>query len=232
MKNPATLLLAAFFLLSAANLACSFAGWQTGIYLTKPLLMATLAGWFFVGTGRLPTTFHRLVFVGLLLSLVGDCLLMFADEKPNFFLLGLGSFLVAHLFYIAAFVKYPGWKNGWVASEIWPALPVLAFLIAMVFYLWPSLPEAFKIPVVVYAFTISAMLLCALNMVGRVASQTARWLAAGALLFVLSDSLIAVGKFKSVAVPAEVFSFGIMVTYLIGQFLIASRSREIYLPTN
>ena len=223
-------LLLAFFLLLAANLASVVAQWQTGIFLTKPLLMTTLAAWLYLET-KLSTSFHLLIFYGLLFSIAGDTLLMFVAENPNFFLAGLGSFLVTHVFYITAFWKFPGRENGLIWRKPWLVLPVLAYLAAMLGYLWADLPEAFQIPVLVYSCVISAMLVFALNMVGRIPTGIARWLVVGAMLFVLSDSLIAVGKFKSTGVSEVVFSFGIMVTYLVGQYLIASRSREIHLPT-
>lgn len=228
MKGVSILLLCAFFLLSIAQVSCIVADWQLGIHLTKPLLMATLAAWFCLET-RLSTTLYRFVFYGLLFSIAGDTFLMFVGENPNFFLFGLSSFLVTHVFYILAFWKFPGIKTGLVWRKPWLLLPVLAYLTAMLGYLWPDLPEAFKIPVLVYSCVISAMLVFALNMVGRIPDAIARLLVVGALLFVLSDSLIAVGKFKTTGVPETVFSLAIMLTYLIGQYLIASRSRQIYL---
>lgn len=142
-------------------------------------------------------------------------------------MLGLGSFLIAHLFYITAFFKFPEREKGWVRQKVWPVLPVLFYLVFMVFYLWPDLPSAFKIPVVVYSGVICFMLLSAMNMKGRMDEKQAWLLMLGALLFVLSDSLIAVGKFKSTGISPELFSIGIMTTYLVGQYLIASRSRYL-----
>lgn len=227
MRWLSHIFLTAFFLLSAANLVCCFMDWGTGVLLTKPLLMPSLASWFFLATGRLSKPFHQMVFFGLICSFSGDCLLMFADENPDYFLFGLGSFLIAHLFYIAAFWKFPGWEKGMVMRKWWPLMPVLLYLAAMLFYLWPDLPKAFKMPVAIYSMVICAMFLSALNMKGRVEEKKALWLAFGALLFVLSDSLIAVGKFKEVGLSPEVLSVGIMATYLAGQFLIASSSRHL-----
>ena len=203
---------------------CSFAGWHTGIFITKPLLMTSLAAYFYSATMGLPDKFARFVFMALLFSWAGDCFLLFADGKPRFFLFGLGSFLVTHLFYITAFWKFPGREKGWAWQKKWPFVPVLFYLAAMLFYLWPDLTGAFKIPVGAYSFVICAMLLSAMNMRGRVAEKTAFSLMAGAGLFVLSDTLIAVGKFKSTGLSDAVFSVGIMVTYLVGQYLIVRGS--------
>lgn len=223
-------LLTTFLLLSLLNITANFANWPTLILLTKPLLMTTLAAWFYFATDKLSGRISRFIFIGLLFSWAGDCFLLFVNKNPNFFLFGLGSFLVAHLFYIASFLKFPGWEKGWVRREIWPIVPVAIYLGAMLFFLWPDLPEAFKIPVAVYSLVISLMLLAAMNMRGRMDEKAARFLILGALLFVLSDSLIAVGKFKTTGISEAIFSVGIMSTYLVGQYLIASRSQEIHLP--
>lgn len=219
--------ISAFFFFSFLNVVANFAGWSTLIFVTKPLLMTTLAAWFYFSTDRISTSFSRYIFYGLLCSWAGDCFLLFVKNNPNFFLFGLGSFLIAHLFYITAFLKFPEWKNGWVSQKIWPVVPVLFYLVFMVYYLWPDLPSAFKIPVVVYSGVISFMLISAMNMRGRIKEENAWLLIFGAFLFVLSDSLIAVGKFKSTGISPAMFSVGIMSTYLVGQYLIASRCRHI-----
>jgi len=220
-------LLPLFFFFSLLNIVANFAEWQTLIFVTKPLLMTTLATWFYFSTDRISTPFFRYIFYGLLCSWAGDCFLLFVKINPNFFLLGLGSFLVAHLFYITAFFKFPAWKKGWVFRKIWPVVPVVFFLVFMINYLWPDLPSAFKIPVATYSGVISFMLISAMNMRGRIKEDNAWLLILGAFLFVLSDSLIAIGKFKSPGISPALFSVGIMLTYLVGQYLIASRSRQL-----
>lgn len=220
MKKMSKALLGAFILVSVGNLVANFFEWELGVFFTKPLLMTFLAAWFYMETG-LSTAFHRLIFFGLLFSVAGDVFMMLAASDPKYFLLGLGNFLITHLFYIAAFLKFPEGKNGLVRRKPWLLLPVLAFLVFMNVYLWPDLPEAFLIPVFVYSMVISGMLITALNMVGRVEGSASKLLVYGALLFVLSDSLIAVHKFKATGIPALTFSLAIMSTYLLGQYLIA-----------
>ena len=53
--------------------------------------------------------------MALVFSVGGDTLLMFVEGdpgRPQFFLFGLASFLVAHIFYLIAFAKYPSDQLG------------------------------------------------------------------------------------------------------------------------
>ena len=222
MKNLPASVLGAFALLTIANLAAVAVGSEWGVYLTKPLLLTALSLWFYLRTRHRPTAFSRAILMGLACSVAGDTFLMF--HKPgaeHFFLLGLGSFLIAHLFYISAFVKFPNLKQGAVLKNNWLAIPFLVFLAWFSWFLWDSLPVAFKIPVVVYATVIVTMAISCLNMKGRIADKTFQILFAGALLFVLSDSLIALTSFKYPQLPETGARLAIMTTYLAGQYLIA-----------
>ena len=80
---------------------------------------------------------------------------------------------------------------------------------------------ALLIPVAAYALTISAMLWRALARVGEPdIARASAWLAAvGALLFVISDSLIGINRF---VMPFEAAKYAIIITYWLGQFGIAA----------
>ena len=210
-----------FFFLSAFNLFAVITHWQYGIYFSKPLLMAVLAGWFYFSTKDNFTVFSKLIFAGIIFSIGGDTFLMFVDKAPVFFLVGLGNFLITQLLYIFAFVNYHKFKKGLIINKKWVALPVLIYLIFFVYYLIPDIPEAFLIPVLVYSLIISTMLISAVNMKGRVGEKVAGGLIIGALLFVISDSCIAINKFKNTGITAEIMGIIIMATYLLGQYLIA-----------
>ena len=148
--------------------------------------------------------------VSLLFSSLGDVFLGLGDER--WFVCGLGSFLIAHLLYIALFVRH--WPKPFAASLNQKLLVglLIAFSIAMVVWLWPGLGDL-KIPITAY--------LCALIGMGVTATLAAfrtRWIVIGALLFILSDSMIAVGKFKS---PIAYSHYLIWATYYVAQLFIA-----------
>jgi uncharacterized membrane protein YhhN len=148
--------------------------------------------------------------VSLLFSSLGDVFLGLGDLQ--WFVFGLGSFLIAHLLYIALFVRH--WPKPFTASLSQKLLAVLliAFSVAMFVWLWPGLGDL-KIPVAAY--------LCALIGMGVTATLAAfrvRWIVIGAWLFILSDSMIAVGKFKS---PIAYSNYLIWFTYYVAQLCIA-----------
>jgi len=222
MKNQSSVFLLLFGVLSAVHLGAVAWQSQTGVYFTKPLLVTLLCCWFYVETKTRQHAFSRLLLTGLVFSVAGDTLLMFVKPgAEHFFLLGLGSFFITHLFYIAAFSKYPGLENGLVWKKRWLIAPFLVYMAGFSWLIWEGLPAMLKFPVVVYALIITLMAASCLNMKGRVSHLAFRMLFAGAVLFVLSDSIIAVKKFKFVDAPEVPFSLAIMTTYLLGQFLIA-----------
>ncbi len=171
---------------------------------TKPALMPLLVGWFVSVTsrGRLRT----LLVVGLGLSWCGDLALMRSGEA--WFLTGLGAFLLAQLAYAVAF-----WPSRARSVLSRPALvvPYAAVLVGLLAILWTDLGDL-RVPVMAYAIVIIAMAVLATGLGPTVA--------VGALLFVLSDALIALDTVADLhRLPAH--GFWVMLTYLGAQALIA-----------
>jgi uncharacterized membrane protein YhhN len=182
-------------------------------YFFKPTLMISLSIYLYHqsdGLKRGRTDYF--IIAAILFSLLGDVLLMLEDK----FILGLGSFLIAHISYIYAFLAD---NKGLVFSKkdrLGAALLIVASGIGFIFYLAPHL-GSLKIPVIAYAATILTMLLTTLNRWKNVSAGSFQWVFVGALLFVSSDGLIAVNKFAN---PFPLAGFLIMLTYGIGQYLI------------
>ncbi|HJQ23950.1 MAG TPA: lysoplasmalogenase [Blastocatellia bacterium] len=146
----------------------------------------------------------------LLLSALGDLFLALPGEQ--WFVYGLGSFLIAHLFYITLFVR--NWPRPFAAdlSHRAVALLLLACAAGMFAWLWPSLGEM-RPAVAAYLCALTGMAVTA-----TLAGFRSWWVVAGAALFMLSDSLIAIGKFKSPVVYGDTI---IWATYYAAQVLIA-----------
>lgn len=200
-------------------LAIAFS-WEGAQYGLKPLLMIVLGIAFYQGSAGLYAPFRYLLSVGLGFSMMGDTLLMFSDRDALYFLLGLGSFLCTHLCYLTGFARYPSDRQGLLRQKPWLALPALVFLAAMLWYLWPDLPGPMRIPVSVYCAVIVSMALSCLNRSNIFPAEATRLLLSGIVLFIISDSLIALNKFKgdSLAIPAA--HLIIIITYVLGQYLI------------
>jgi uncharacterized membrane protein YhhN len=156
----------------------------------------------------IPGTAGKLLFAGFLFSVGGDISLSFLHKNETFFLAGLGSFLIAHVLYVIAFAQNFEFTMG--------RLPLIAlwavFAIGMAVILYPKLGDM-RIPVFLYVAVILSMVSFATAWQGPKLTM----LVIGAVLFMLSDSMIAVDKFLT---PIAWSRYFIMATYYAGQFLI------------
>lgn len=166
-------------------LAAEARGARPGIYVAKPLASAGFVG-AAVAAGALGSGYGRAVLAALVLSWLGDVLLM--SSRAAVFLAGLGAFLLAHVGYGAAFVlrgQDPMAAAGALAVLSAPAL-------AVAWWLRPRLPAEMRLPVFLYIGVITVMVALA---VGTVAAGAPWVLLAGAVAFYLSDLSVANDRF-------------------------------------
>lgn len=173
------------FLAAASALAAMFAdrGEQRPpvFFVLKPLttllIIALAALQDLAGTG-----YQRWILVGLGLSLLGDIALMF--HGPRAFLAGLGSFLLAHLAFIA------GLAGGLPSLDLpwWGAASPLAALLVLPF-LWRG-AAALRWAVIPYGLVLCAMVLAAAARYQALPSAAALFAVCGAALFQVSDSVL------------------------------------------
>jgi alkenylglycerophosphocholine/alkenylglycerophosphoethanolamine hydrolase len=150
---------------------------------------------------------------GLVLSALGDVLL----EVPGHFVAGLATFLGAHLAYTAAFVREER------RLRLARALPFAVWLLVAFASVRPGL-GSMTTPVVVYMLAIGTMIWRAAARMGGAASDDAGARAAlvGAILFGLSDTLIAIDRFRA---PLPGARYAIILLYWAGQAGIAASAR-------
>ncbi|PZR27402.1 MAG: lysoplasmalogenase [Citrobacter freundii] len=181
--------------------------------VTKPMLMPAVTGHFITSVSN-SSPFRLFVIAALFFSWAGDVLLMFQQQNSIFFLLGLSSFLIAHLFYIFFFHRIRKEQN--IKSQLWTLLVVASYYSVLIALLNPWLGEM-RLPVRVYGLVISFMLLLALHM-SYISNRTAgRSMLTGAVLFVISDSILAINKFWKPVPAGDVM---IMLTYGLAQFFL------------
>lgn len=227
MKNKHVLWLLAFVAVSVFEIFSELSANMPLRMWTKPLLMPLLGIWFAFETTRMRKFARNTILSALALSALGDTLLLFTEgpSGPLFFLLGLGAFLFAHFFYTGYFFSKDKRRNGFLKKNPQWALPALAWSSGLLWWLWPDIPEAMRLPVAVYTLTITAMLLSVVNLYGQVPYAVFTQLLVGALLFVASDSLLAINKFGH---PFDWSRLAIMTTYLGAQFLLVSGARKTH----
>ena len=183
----------------------------------KALIIPVLMILFLVNINPLLNRLHRFLFAGLFFSWAGDIVLEFSIKNGNMFVMGLVCFLLAHIMYFTVFITTPG-KNMIPGNRIWLLLPVIIYGIVLVWFLYSDLAEM-RVPVILYAIIILTMLSGAINRIGKVNRRSFWLVLAGAILFLISDSAIAVNKFSYQFKGSGIV---IMSTYIVAQYLIVA----------
>ncbi|MFN8275896.1 MAG: lysoplasmalogenase [Chitinophagales bacterium] len=213
-------------LVTAIEVVAEFSGNTSLRLLVKPLLMPVLVVWLVMAAPKPLSSIIRLLIAAFFFSWVGDVALMFVDRNPNFFLLGLVGFLITHLLYAVAFsrVAWPD-KKALLPAKWWLLIPLLIYFAGLISVIFPPVPADMKIPVAVYATVIAVMVVFAMNRYGRVNDKSFALVFGGGLLFMFSDSLIALNKF---VYNDHLFLSGvwIMVLYCAAQYLIGKGMLE------
>lgn len=203
-----------FFLVLTIELFFICSNWPALRQVSKPLLMATLLAWFIAATPK--SQGRWVIILALILSWLGDVFLMLENKNSDFFIAGLSSFLLAHITYIFFFWQVRKQNTTPLPFNIISIIGISIYAVALFFFLSPGL-GALKTPVLIYAVTISAMLVMAIHSSSPATKNLAYWFIAGAVLFVCSDSLLAINKFYQ---PFATAGFLIMLTYALAQLLI------------
>jgi len=192
-----------FALLFVASLPFYPYPWGWVIKTIPALSLALLA------SISVPGLTGKLLSVALLFSAAGDAALGLNDlYGGDYFVLGLGLFLVAQLVYVITFAR------GFQAqrSRLPLAGLLIAYSLALALILRPGLGDL-MLPVFVYIIVITAM-----GVLGVLRATKSTSLAVGAVAFMLSDSVIAINKFL---MPIPGHRFLTIVTYFFAQYMIA-----------
>lgn len=201
-------------------------------YVTKPLLMVLLILYYATGLLTPPHKSHKLMIAAFVFSWVGDVSLMLVNFEPLLFLVGLVAFLITHVLYIVAFTHVSHSSPPVLPRKFWLLTPLALYLAVLLYILIPGMQhnpdvriQGLLIPVLVYTSVISTMVVFAVNRYRRVNDASFALVLGGALLFMVSDSLIAINRFVSPFQGAGIF---IMLLYISGQYLIARGSLQQY----
>jgi uncharacterized membrane protein YhhN len=181
-------------------------------YLFTPLVTALIAGFVILSIQEDGTSAYRVfILTALLFSLIADTLLMIVEV--NLLQQGIVYFLLAHVMYIIAFslsYEYRAWNIAVAA--------VLLVLLAMFYRGARGSLGSFRIPILVYAIVLCTMLFYAISFFNRPVNGREALIITGALLFVLSDFLLAYLTFVK---PHKRESVIVWAVYAPAQLLIA-----------
>ncbi|KAA1415465.1 lysoplasmalogenase [Nocardioides humilatus] len=216
--SPATKLKAAYVALAAVDTALSMSERPVAHkarFVTKPLLMPTLAASLATTPGassaRIP------VLAAQAAGWVGDVGLLSEEKKP--FVVGTTGFAVGHAAYLAAFVprrrREPGLvrdPRARVLAAIWATnAPLMA---------WQARRAGVAPVVGGYSAALTSMVVAATRLGPDQKPAARRLIAAGALTFLASDSILGLRKFV-LRDPDPRLEGAVMATYTGAQFLIS-----------
>ena len=190
-------------------------------YVTKPFLIPLLATYYILSiyfTSGIESV-NWFIFVGLILGLAGDLLLINRpdpEEQKVLFMLGLVSFLLGHIFYLVAFVLTITAPYTFTLWTLGILIPLIIYGVLIGVKILPT-AEEMKIPVFAYIIIIISMGIVASILFGEISTSGYITLLGGAVLFIISDSILAWYRFVK-EFPFE--RLIVMSTYLTAQLLI------------
>ena len=218
-----------FLLATLADLVFIIDGNSDYRFFSKPLILLSLIGYFFRITKPIASTLlTKSILGGLIFSWLGDVLLMW----PHLFVFGLGAFLMAHVCYIIGFkVAQQGPSRLEQVNFVrifFFNLPIY-LAAALVFYLINPNLGSLKIPVIAYIVVIVSMVATARDRFKKCNPASFWQVFVGAIFFLISDGVLAVGRFFREFPESGVI---IMGTYATAQLLIVMGIRSYLINPN
>jgi uncharacterized membrane protein YhhN len=187
------------------------------IWATKPFVMPALLLWLArrIGTEPRAEIRVRAVYAALVFAALGDAFLIpgHAPWGP----LGVVAFGLAHVSYLVAFFRREHLAALRAPEVSFALVALLTFVGVVRTVVSPAVSQA---PALLdgYMLLLVAMVATTLCRLGARRDRASASILVGAVIFMESDSLIALGAAK-VVLPLH--AFAIMATYIAGQFLIA-----------
>jgi uncharacterized membrane protein YhhN len=180
------------------------------IFIFKPLTMVFIILIAVLAKDPPSGRYKIAIIAGLIFSMIGDVLL---SLPMDVFVIGVFSFLIAQLIYTYAFRVGRSFRLRFLALLPFAVYGILIFVILL-----PGL-NAMTLPVAAYVIVIMVMAWQAWDQWDDKRTQWALLAFIGAVLFVVSDSLLAINKFGKPFLAARALT---LTTYFSAQWLIAN----------
>ena len=202
-----------FAFASSLEIGSYIFSWKEIHWIAKPLIVLGLMGHYYFHSNRRSSIFIW----ALAFCWVGDVLLLFQGD--SFFMGGLIGFLIGHVLYILCYRQFQfadKTKELLGPQKVRFSLPIVLYGTGLMVILFPVLGDL-KIPVMIYALVLMLMVLNALFRYGKTSMRSFLFIFFGAVLFMVSDSMLAINRFLQPFAEAGVL---VMMTYCAAQFLI------------
>ena len=206
-----------FLVVSVTEIIADISSNKSMVYLTKPLILVSIIIYSIITKNQRNVVGASVFMTGLFFALFGDIFLMI--QEMDLFMPGLASFLVMQVLYAYAFYLDNPQKliSKFACLRLAPF-----FLFAVILYLIliPYLSGfVMKIAVAIYALSIATMAWMSFLRKNKVSKQSYFLVFTGAILFMISDALIAIDKFIT---PVPLNTIWVMGSYCLAQYFIAA----------
>jgi uncharacterized membrane protein YhhN len=215
MNKKALAVIIIYFISGIAELFFFYGGIRPGLWISQGLLMPLLCTYYLLHVSPWKTYGNIWVIFALTAAWLGDITLMLSPEKPLMMIPGLIGFLFTQIIYIKVFyiVPYRKWMKG---TNLLIVLLFITYGMLVYAMLFRSL-NSLRLPVLFYTATLITMLVTALGRRGKVNRTSFVLVLTGAVLFVISDSFIAMTLFVKRFWFSELL---IGIPYFTAQYLI------------
>lgn len=201
---PVPFLIACVFFLLRAELARPRDVRQVRLWKPAATAMTIASALLALPQTRTPV-YVLLIVIGLAFCLAGDVYLIDGD-RPGMFMRGLASFLVGHIVFIAALTSVQSVKGAPLSLDRELAVAgVLALFVLLMFLYMRANLGAMQGPVLLYMVVIALMAHRAIGGVdlSMPFPSQAALAAGGSILFMISDSILALNRFMFPPAPGE-----------------------------
>jgi uncharacterized membrane protein YhhN len=206
--NKVKLALIVFVLVSVLDIVGILFKIPVLVYIFKPLISLSLMALYAVSVSKL----NYLYLVALVFSLLGDVFLY--SLQDFYFISGLICFLVVHLIYV--WINLNRLKKTNLSCIVTSITPFLIFYVFLMLFLKDHLGEML-FPVLAYGLVVSTFGIVSMLAYKITKCKKTFLMFVGAVLFIVSDSILAINIFY---VTTSMLSVFIMASYIVAQFLI------------
>jgi uncharacterized membrane protein YhhN len=179
-------------------------------YVFMPLTMVLILMLAIASPALPPLRYRMSIIIGLICSLAGDICLMLPWD---YFLQGLICFLLAQCMYLSAFTS-----DSRLALKPAPFFVLGVIGVSIIVTVWNGISVSLRLPVLLYAGMLLTMASQAGSRALHLKTPMAYAAALGAILFVVSDSLLALRKFGYSISCSRLLVLG---PYFVAQWLIS-----------
>lgn len=190
--------------------------------IAMPLIGMSLILYLLIKT-RIEHLFHKLIFIGLVLSMGGDIQLLFTDEPEFYFFTALVLTLASYGLYGAAY--FLDFRKDFAKTKRVGNILLLVMAIAIVgsFFMSRNTLGDFIYPAIAYFLMLSLMVVLSGYRYQRVNRLSFKLILTGSFAFSISD--LSIGYYHFVD-SEKVMMISYLLTYLIAQYLVVIGSIE------